>query len=287
MKKLISINKYVLLVSAAAALFASCSKKNPILDAPYPDQQIYMTQSAIASFGGNNTFSGVYTITPAIYNQPPRFTADVAAGKVSIPLGITRSGITTNGAYTIGIAANTDTVAKLIAAGKFNVLADPLLTTELLPATALTIPPTVELADGNTNTNFTIGVNLGFLINSATATPKKRYAVAIAISIPGKTSLVKTSLATTVLFIDPVQLIFPVANFSSYIYRETRTANFLNLSANGVSYSWNFGDGSNLLTTPSASHVYAAAGTYTVTLTTTGITGSGVPSVKSVAITIP
>ncbi len=287
MKPLFYRRKYALLMIAAAGMFTSCFKTSPLIDAPYPDQQIYMSQSAIASLGGNNTYSGVYSITPDIYNQAQRFSADVTGGKINIPLGITRAGITTSGAYTIGIAANTDTIAKLVTAGKFNVLTDPTITTELLPTSALTIPPTVELADGKTGATFSVGINLSFLLNSLNTTPKKRYAFAITVSVPGKTSLVKSALATTVIFVDPAQVILPVANFSSYVYKETRTGNFDNLSANGVSYAWNFGDGSNIVTTPSASHVYAASGTYTVTLTTTGITGSGVPSVKSVAITIP
>lgn len=114
---------------------------------------------------------------------------------------------------------------------------------------------------------------------------KKRYAFAIGIS-NSKTSIIKTAFATTVIFIDPQQVILPVSNFSSYIYKETRTANFVNLSANGVSYTWNFGDGSALSTAISPDYVYAFPGTYTVTLTTSGIAGSGAPVIKSTTVTI-
>jgi PKD repeat protein len=82
-------------------------------------------------------------------------------------------------------------------------------------------------------------------------------------------------------------VILPVANFSSYVYNDTRTANFVNLSANAVSYSWSFGDGSTVSTDVSPNHKYTAAGTYTITLTTTGIAASGAPSVKTSTVTIP
>ena len=47
---------------------------------------------------------------------------------------------------------------------------------------------------------------------------------------------------------------------------------FVNQSQNGVSYLWDFGDG-NFSTEANPTHNYAAAGTYTVKLTVTGITG--------------
>ncbi len=48
-----------------------------------------------------------------------------------------------------------------------------------------------------------------------------------------------------------------------------------------------FGDGSTVSTDVSPNHKYTAAGTYTITLTTTGIAASGAPSVKTSTVTIP
>lgn len=48
---------------------------------------------------------------------------------------------------------------------------------------------------------------------------------------------------------------------------------FTNNSSNAVSYSWNFGDGSPLETTPNTTHVFNTAGTYNVVLTATGPCG--------------
>lgn len=44
------------------------------------------------------------------------------------------------------------------------------------------------------------------------------------------------------------------------------TVNFTNSSNNGLTFVWDFGDGSPIVTTYSATHTFTAAGTYTVTL---------------------
>lgn len=49
---------------------------------------------------------------------------------------------------------------------------------------------------------------------------------------------------------------------------------FTNATINGSTYKWNFGDGSAVATTSAASHTYASAGTYTVTLIATNTCGS-------------
>jgi PKD repeat protein len=56
------------------------------------------------------------------------------------------------------------------------------------------------------------------------------------------------------------------ANFSNT--NNGQTFNFTNTSTNGVTYSWDFGDGSNS-TSASPSHTYNVGGTYTVCLTAT------------------
>lgn len=58
---------------------------------------------------------------------------------------------------------------------------------------------------------------------------------------------------------------------------------FTNASAGADTYSWDFGDGTALITTEDATHAFAAAGTYTVTLT---VTGNGETQSKSSVITV-
>jgi xanthomonalisin len=77
----------------------------------------------------------------------------------------------------------------------------------------------------------------------------------------------------------------PVANFTDTV--NGLTVNFTNSSTDTggtiSSYAWNFGDGSSA-TTASPSHTYAAAGTYTVSLTVTDSTGA--TNTKSGSVTV-
>lgn len=70
----------------------------------------------------------------------------------------------------------------------------------------------------------------------------------------------------------------PVANFTVTPV-DADTFDFVDTSANSpTSWSWDFGDGSAAVTTQNAQHDYAAAGTYTVTLTATNAAGSDTAS---------
>ncbi|AEE54612.1 PKD domain-containing protein [Haliscomenobacter hydrossis] len=282
-KYLFFSNFWALLFLGFVVLFASCDQQGLIGEAIYPTQNFYMSQAAVATVGpGAN---GIYTITPRIEGVATRFIIDAATKKFNVPLGVIRSGVSLDGDVDVSVLTNTDTINKLIALNKFAV-ADPAVTTELLPASAFTLPGSLTVKDGESNANFILPIDLNFLINSLNDNPKKRYAMGV--SIKPNTNADNPQivpLRTTVILIDPAQVLLAAANFSSFVYTETKTGNFSNGTANGVSYSWNFGDGSPAETTASPSHKYAAAGTYTVTLTATGVAGP--PSVKTASIVIP
>ena len=283
MKK-VFLSNTVLVVLAVATLIA-CNKNNSYIDVAYPAQTIYLSQAALATVGpGAN---GFYNLTPNVPAQSQRSSVDATGGKLNIPLGIVKSGVSTKGAYTISISANTDSINKLIAAGKFVVASDPAVTTELLPTTAYMLPASVDIADGSLTASFNLSVDLNFLTASFNAAPKKRYAVAVTISTGAKASAVNTALATAVVLIDTRQVIPPITNFVSYVTKDTKTAVFTNTTGNGISYSWNYGDGSAPESAVSPSHTYAASGTYTVTLTATGVAGSGAPVVKTGTVVVP
>lgn len=284
MKKISPALKFVPAIFLVSILLFACNKNNGYVDINYPETAIYLSQSAVANVAAGA--NGVYTVTPKVPGRPQRFSIDNQAGKLNVGLGITRAGVTTNGAFTVSISANADTVNKLIAAGKFTVPADPAVTTELLPATAYTLPAAAELADGSLNAGFPLAIDLNFLTNSFSSNPKKQYAVAVTIFNSGKQSIVNPTLSTVVILIDTRQVIAPAANFTSYVDRDIKTAFFMNTSGNGITYSWNYGDGPAMETAISPSHIYAAAGTYIVTLTATGILSNNV-SVKTASVTIP
>src|SRR5207247_520474 len=71
----------------------------------------------------------------------------------------------------------------------------------------------------------------------------------------------------------------PVANFTSSC--PTLTCSFTSTSSDPdgsiAGYSWNFGDGSPVVTTQNPSHTYGAGGRYTVTLTATDNPGATKP----------
>jgi PKD repeat protein len=269
---LVKYSKSLAAVVGISTLIFSCKKDDIVVDFNYPAATVGIAQAAVATVGpGAN---GVYTITPKIYDQTYRFIGDVATSKFNIPLGIIRSAVDLSGSVSVNVAANTDTVTKMITAAKLPA------GTELLPSSAYTLPGSVSIESDAVSGSLTLAVDLNFLIANIT----KKYAVAVAISA-SKSDLVNPKLAIAVIYIDPTAVLVPVANFSNSVENAFRKANFVNLSANGISYSWNFGDGSPAETKASPGHTYTSAGTYTISLTTTGITGT--PSVKTTNIVIP
>lgn len=261
MKRIIFFSSAVLV-----SMMMSCTKDQQINDAAYPEQTIYMP----AAVEGNST-SGVYFVNKvAVPGQVYRYTVDMAAKKLRIPLAVYRAGVNTKGAISVNVFANTDTAAKLLAAGKFPV------GTEVLSLGKYDLPSPVSIADGAGYEPFNFSVDIDFLLANLT----KKFAIGVGIS---STERKVGALHTTILLLDPAFLV-PTANFSTSV--SARTVNFSNTSTNGVTYSWNYGDGSAPSSAAAASYTYQAAGTYTVTLTATGVLGASNASVKTATVTV-
>lgn len=260
-----NILKYILTAIPLLVIsisLSSCYKK--FADAPYPAQTVYMPAAA----------NGFYVVNSvAVPGQTYRYTVDPTAGKLYIPLAAYRSGLTNDGDLSINISAKTDTANTLISSGA-------ITNTLPLPVTTYTIPSSVSIPGGAYLGQFALSIDLSFLL----ANPAKSYVVAVGIS----TSQVKsTTRNTTVIIISPAFLV-PAANFTYALDANTaRKYNFTNTTVNGVSYSWDFGDGTPAVTDVAPSHIYAASGSYTVTLTTVGAAGAVNQSVKTTTLVIP
>ncbi len=265
-----SVMKAIKIFSSIAfvTLFTvSCKKYQEIGEAEFADQQIYMP----AAVEGNST-GGVYFVNKvAVAGQVYRYTADVAAKRFNISLAVYRSGANTKGSVPVNVAVNTDTAAKLLAAGKFPA------GTEVLTLGKYNLPSTVTIGDGKGYEPFNFSIDLDFLLANLT----KKFAIGVGVSSNER----KTGIyGTTILLIDPAFLV-PTAGFTSSI--NSRTVSFSNTSLNGVNFVWDYGDGTPTSTERAAPHTYAAAGTYTVKLTTLGALGDFNKVTYTATVVIP
>lgn len=262
--------KMIKLTTATAfisMLLLSCTKYQEVKNASYSDQQVYMP----AAVEGNST-NGIYLVNKvAVSGQVFRYTADVANKRINIPLGVYRSGATTKGDINVGISINADTANKMLSAGRFPA------GTEVLSLGKASIPSSVIITDGADYASFDFSIDLDFLLANTT----KKHAVGVSISSTGKTAYLYN---TTILLIDPSFLV-PVASFTTSV--SSRTINFSNTSANAVTYSWDYGDGTPLSMAAASSHTYAASGTYTVMLTASGALGDYNKTTFTSSVVVP
>ena len=81
-----------------------------------------------------------------------------------------------------------------------------------------------------------------------------------------------------------VTSIEPISEFSFTI--SDLDVDFMNMSQDGDSYLWDFGDG-NISDLENPSHSYSESGTYTVSLTTTSIQCESVTETQEITVLIP
>lgn len=250
----------VLTMVLAGFLF-SCEYLD-LADADYPEPLLYMS-----------TALSIYEINtvPDLPIGTRRIVVDNSSNTLQIPLAILRSGVSSEEEVPLNYILNRDTVSYLLSNSIL-----PLTTIEI-PPSEINIPERGIMPHRETISKFAAEVNLDYLRN---ADPTKSYAFAVSFSSPEK---INENLRTTVVLIDG-RILVPNANFTHT--KNGRTLSFNNISAFSSTYSWNFGDGSAPSSEKSPRHTYSAAGTYTVTLTSTGITGVTGASVRSVEITI-
>lgn len=192
--------------------------------------------------------------------------------RLDVLLAAYRAGVFSRGSFPVNITVRTDTIQALINTDEFPGM-------EILPSERFTIPQSVSMVNGEDLAKFELGVDLEFLRD---AYPDAIYGIGIEISSPDRET--NPELATTIIIID-TKFIKPTAGFT-YSVDDNEVA-FTNTSQNGMEYSWSFGDGSAVSDELSPSHTYAASGTYDVSLTVRGVTGSLDEDVFTVSLTIP
>ncbi len=264
--------KILFILSGLALSLPSCTYKK-IVDADYSAQLIYMP-AAVSNFIIDNVPQP--TLADPTPGNPYNIVIDLPNKKLNIPLGIYRSGIDNKGSFSVDIAINNDTINKLLAiSGKLPA------GTILLNADKYSVPSSVMIKDGQEVAIFDLAVNLDSLSKNA---PNKIYALGVGISSTERASNPK--LNTTIVIIN-TKMMKPTANFTSKVdANNSKIISCTNTSLYSISYSWNFGDGSEPSTVKNPSHTYTAAGTYSVTLTAIGVSGDVDKSTKTSVITI-
>lgn len=264
--------KLFLILFGTAIMVVSCEYETNVRPATYPDQVIYMP----AAYGGNFMINDIARRIgdPPVPGQPFRYVVDTAARTFSVPLSVYRAGINNEGGFTVDIATNSDTITNLITAGK-------LVNTVPLDQSKYSVVSSVNMPDGKELASFSLDIDLDFLRQNY---PASIFALGVGVSSTQRASNPK--LATTIVVVD-TKIIKPTPNFTKAAdASDSKKINFANTSLMSVRCLWDFGDGSGISTIASPSHIYASAGTYTVTLTAIGITGMEDKATSTMVITV-
>ena len=145
---------------------------------------IYMPQATIASLR--------YTVPAGLDSATHNYKIDVQNNKVNITLGISGSGSQALNAYTVNVAANSDTINQMINNGIL-----PAATTLVLPTAIYTLPATVAVPVGQSMASFYLSVDKTQL----KAYTGKKLALEIVLSNPSMYAL-NTTINKTIVIID-------------------------------------------------------------------------------------
>lgn len=256
----------------AELMFTSCEYQK-IADDTYPPQLIYMPAAVYGNFVINTVALPVGSVpTPG---NAYRYVVDTLVREFIVPLGVYRSGVNNDGAFTVNIATNTDTITKLQAVAGMLPAG-----TLLLPSSEYSIVSSVEMKDGQEIAAFDLKINLDFLLTNY---PGKNYALGISVSSDSRPTNPK--FATTIIVIG-TDMMKPTASFDSAVTSDVKVWNFTTTSLMAIGYRWIYGDGSAGDTIKAPVHTFATSGTYTVTLTALGITRHQNQSIASKVITV-
>ena len=273
MNKLYRIPLAIIILSGIMLSLFSCWDDVPYREAEYPEQLIYMPTAYHNN--GQRVINDINRIRGElpIEGNPYKYVLDLEKREFRVPLAVYRSGINNDGAFTVNISVNTDTIATINEKRTDKYV--------VIPSDKYSLVNTVEMKDGEEIAKFDLIVDLDFLRDNF---PDKLYAIGVNISSDQRSANPKRSTTIVVIY---TNIIKPTANFTfSFDDADNKEVLFNNTSLMSEKYQWNFGDGSAVSDDRSPSHVYSSKGTYTVTLTAIGITGNEDKSVKTEVITI-
>lgn len=273
MNKHYSISLISIVLSGILLSFSSCWDDVVYRDADYPEQLIYMPASYYNK--GQLIINDINRIRGEmpIEGNPYKYVIDLEKREFRVPLAVYRSGINNDGAFTVDIKVNTDTVASINQnrVDKYVVI----------PTDKYSLVNSVGMKDGEEFAKFDLIVDLDFLRNNY---PDHVYAIGVEVSSSERERNPK--LSTTIVIID-TKIIKPTSDFTFSFDNADHNKVFLkNTSLMSNKFQWNFGDGSAVSEEESPSHVYSSKGTYTVKLTAIGITGDMDKSDKTIVITV-
>lgn len=270
---ILRIKSLMIFVGVAISLL-SCEYRE-IADAEYPEQKLYMPAAYYGLLNIDNVEQP--TIAVPTPGNPYNYQVDLLNKKFNIPLSVYRAGINNDGVVKVDISVNTDTVTHLISIGRLN------SATKVLTSDRYSLENSVQIEDGKDIALFSLSIPLDTLRNS----PNTIFAIGIRISSTERP--VNRKLATTVVVIH-TKMIKPTANFAYAVdVSNAKKINFTHSAKYGVTFIWDFGDGSEVVTGNTLlkpSHVYAAAGTYNVTLKVRGATGEMDEAVITIPVTV-
>lgn len=257
-------------LSIICLLGYSCEYKE-IADSDYPDGKVYMP---IAYDGTVYTINDLTKLNENIPTpgEVSQYTVNKGENKFIVPLGVYRSGINVNKNIKVGVSINSTIIDDLIANGN---LSNDVLQ---LPTDKYTLPAEVRINKNERVASFDLVVDFAFLRNEAP------NVYVLGMTIASGDMEVSEDMGTIVVSID-TRMMLPVADFNAIISKtDTKHVDFSNSSKYGLSYLWDFGDG-NTSSAETPSHTYAAAGSYQVKLSATGLYGDVVKLEKEVTIT--
>ena len=185
----------VLIAVVAMIMLVGCEKNDS--ETLFGNSVIYIPQSTVS--GGQNL---EYLVPSGVNKDTHNFKVDTLGNTVNVYLGVTRSGLDTNNAYTVNIETKADTINTLIANGLIN-LTPSTIPVVLLPENAYTLPSTVSVLEGKYAASFYLAIKLDVLKTYA----GKKVALCVAIKNPTKYILSTTNDKVIILIdVDALKL---------------------------------------------------------------------------------